>query len=88
MKGTLNRLHNKLGLSTETIVQVYKSYWKFIRAKIEELPLKDDLDEEAFSRLRTNFNIPNLGKIHCTYPRYKVIKRINRRRSNDESQED
>lgn len=86
MQRTLNKLHNELDLPIETIQQVYKSYWKFIRTKIEELPLKEDLDEETFSRLRTNFNIPKLGKLHCTYPRYKVIKNINRRR-NDKYQE-
>ena len=88
MKEILNKLHNELGLSTETILQVYKSYWKFIRTKIEELPLKEDLDKEAFSRIKTNFNIPKLGKLHCTYPRYEVIKRLNRRRNNAENKED
>lgn len=88
MEEVISRLHNELGLPKEVILKVYKSYWRFVRSKIEELPLKEELDEETFNKLRTNFNIPKLGKIHCTYPRYKVIKEINRRRNNAENQED
>jgi hypothetical protein len=47
----------------------------FIRQTIEEFPLKEDIDEETFSKLRTNFNIPNLGKLVCPYERYKGLKK-------------
>lgn len=86
MRETLNKLSRELNLPIEIISDTYKAYWKFIREKIEELPLKEDLDEETFSKLKTNFNIPNLGKLHCTYNRYKVLKNMNRRR-HDKHQE-
>jgi hypothetical protein len=38
------------------------------------LPLKEDLTDEEFNELRTNFNIPSLGKLHCTLGRYRAIK--------------
>lgn len=86
MKETLIKLSIRLNLPIEVVSQAYKAYWRFIRSKIEELPLKDDLDEETFSKLRTSFNIPKLGKIHCTYPRYKVLKNINRKIKDDKYQ--
>lgn len=54
--------------------KVYRSYWKSIRDTIQELSLKDDISEEEFQKLRTNFNIPSLGKLSCTYDRVKRVK--------------
>lgn len=70
----LNRVADKLGLPIEVVKEAYESYWEYIRHTISELPLKDDLSEEEFGELRTNFNIPSIGKLSCTYPRYKAIK--------------
>lgn len=70
----VDHVANKLELPREVVKEAYESYWKYIRCTISELPLKDDLSEEEFSRLRVNFNIPSIGKLSCTYPRYKAIK--------------
>lgn len=75
MQQTIDRLSRELNLPTDVVVKSYKAYWLFIRQTIEELPLKEDMNEETFSRLRTNFNIPNLGKLACTYERYIGIKK-------------
>lgn len=75
MQQTIDRLSRELNLPTDVVVKSYKAYWLFIRQTIEELPLKEDMDEETFSKLRTNFNIPNLGKLACTYERYIGIKK-------------
>ena len=87
MQTTLNKLSEELDIPVETLIKVYKSYWKFIHSKIEELPLKDDLDEEAFSKLKTNFNISNLGKLSCTYPRYKIVKEVTKKIENAKHKE-
>jgi hypothetical protein len=79
MKEILNKLSRKLNLQPEEILDIYKAYWKFIHTTIKTLPLKEDLDEESFNKLKTNFNIPKLGKLHCTYSKYKTIKLINKR---------
>lgn len=87
MKETLINLSRELQIPVEEILTTYKAYWKFIRNKIEELPLKEDLTEEKFSKLKTNFNIPKIGKLHCTYPRYKTIKLINKKREDAKHKE-
>lgn len=75
MQQTIDRLSRELNLPADVVVKSYKAYWLFIRQTIEGLPLKEDMNEETFSRLRTNFNIPNLGKLACTYERYIGIKK-------------
>lgn len=63
-----------MNLPVEVVETAYKSYWKFIKKTIQELPLKEDLSEEEFLKLRTNFNIVSLGKLSCNYDRYKNVK--------------
>lgn len=58
----------------EIVDKAYKAFWAYIKATIAELPLKEELSEEGFYGLRTNFNIPSLGKITCTYDMYKRVK--------------
>jgi len=69
----------ELNIPIEVVNFAYTSYWRFIKNKIKELPLKENLDEKAFSKLKTNFNIPSLGKLNCTYKRFlgKNKQRIN-----------
>lgn len=64
----------ELNIPEEVVKEAYRSFWGFIRHTIEELPLKEDLNMEQFSDLRTNFNIPSLGKLHCTYERMLGVK--------------
>lgn len=65
----------ELGLPPQVVKEAYESYWTFIRNNIKALPLKEDLSKEEFDKLRTNFNIPSLGKLSCTYDRFIGIKK-------------
>lgn len=67
-------LSKELNIPEEVVDAAYKSFFAFIRKVISDLPLKEDLSEEEFNKLRTNFNIPALGKLHCTYERYLGMK--------------
>jgi hypothetical protein len=57
------------------IKEVYKSQFLFLRNKIQELPLKEISSTEDFEKLRTNFNLPSLGKFNCTYDHLMGMKR-------------
>lgn len=74
MQERINDIARELSLPPQVISRVYKAYWLFIRKTIEALPLKDNLTEEQFSRLRTNFNLPYLGKLSCNYKRWQGVK--------------
>lgn len=65
----------ELGLPPQVVKEAYESYWTFIRNNIKALPLKEDLSREEFDKLRTNFNIPSIGKLSCTYDRMCGVKK-------------
>lgn len=75
MKNSIyKKVSDELNIPLDVVMFAYKSYWKFIKETIQNLPLKEDLSEEEFAKLKTNFNIVSLGKLSCTYDRYKRIK--------------
>lgn len=69
------QVSEELNLPLEVIKLAYKSQWEFIRESIKILPLKQNLSEEEFNKLRTNFNVPSIGKLSCTYKRYQGVKK-------------
>lgn len=77
----------EMNIPIEVVKEAYLSYWKFIRKTIQELPLKDDLSEEEFAKLKTNFNIVSLGKLSCDYDRYVKLK-LREKYKNDKSKKD
>lgn len=85
----VTELSEELEIPEEVVDTAYKSFFEFIRETIVSLPLKEELSEEDFNTLRTNFNIPSLGKLHCTYERFKRMKeRINYLKKLKEEYED
>lgn len=76
-KDIIKEVSKITGIPTEVVDKTYKAFWLYIRDSIQKLPLKEELTEDEFLTLRTNFNIPSLGKLTCTYDRYKgVISRF------------
>lgn len=71
----IGKVSQEMGLPPEVVDTAYKSYWKFIKQTIQSLPLKDNISEEDFTKLRTNFNIPSLGKLTCTFDRMMGVKK-------------
>lgn len=68
-KEIAKKVAEELNLPQELVEHTYRSFFLFIRDKIQSLPLKDELPESEFSKLRTNFNVPSLGKFTCNYKR-------------------
>lgn len=89
----IDKISLDTGIKPEIIDKVYKAYWLYIRNSVQELPLKEDISEAEFLNLRTNFNIPSLGKLICTYDRYRGMKKRfqhirNIRKRDEEAKED
>ena len=70
----ISKVSEELNIPRELVENTYKAYWNFIRVTIEELPLKTELTQLEYGNLRTNINIPSLGKLNCTYNRYIGIR--------------
>ena len=89
-KPIFEKVSSELNIPVKVVEYAYKSYWKFIREKIKELPLKDIKDEEEFLKLRTNFNIPSIGKLGITLNRFNKVNKIElfvNKNKNDKSKE-
>lgn len=71
----IKKVSQETGIPVRVVNLAYKSYWKFIKQKIQTLPLKGNISEEEFNALRTNFNIPNLGKLYLTWDRVQGCKK-------------
>lgn len=71
----IKKVSEELNLPLEVVDRTYKSYWVFIKDTINSLPLKEDINEEEFTKLRTNFNIPSLGKLCVTWDRLMGCKK-------------
>lgn len=66
----IKQVSTELGLPPKVVKEAYESLWTFIRNNIKALPLKEDLSKEEFDKLRTNFNVPSIGKMSVTWERY------------------
>lgn len=47
-KDLITQISKELSLPYKVVDKVYKSYWRFIRDTIQNLPLKENLTEEDF----------------------------------------
>ena len=86
----IKEVSDKLNLPKELVDKAYKAFWLFIRNHIESLPLKESISEEDFNKLRTNFNIPSIGKLYVTWDKlggtknkFKMIKELKARNDKD-----
>lgn len=62
-------------LSADFVNKTYRAYWKAVKQHITSLPLKENLSDEEFLKLRPNVNIPSIGKLYITLNRYRGVKK-------------
>lgn len=72
----LTKVAKDLGLPLDVVREAYFSFWRFLRDKMKEIPLQEDLTEEQFNKYRTSFNVPSLGKFSCSYDRMLNVKKV------------
>lgn len=72
----VEKVSSDTGLPKKIVDRTYRAYWKAIREHISSLPLKEDLSDDEFNRLRPNINIPSIGKLCVTLDRYKKMKKM------------
>lgn len=73
-KEIIEEVAESMDLTPSMVDRIYKAYWKGIREHIKNLPLKEDLTDEEFLKLRPNINIPSIGKLYVTLERYHNLK--------------
>lgn len=69
------------GRTYEEVIRIIKSPYVFMRGTISNLDIKRDLDRSEFEKLKTNFNIPSIGKLYASYYIYKSINKHGKEKS-------
>lgn len=78
MQRIINDLSTELGLPKNVILNTYKSYWNYIKNTISKIDFDSINSEQEYNKVKVNFNIPNLGKLGCSYDRMIKIKQQNK----------
>ncbi len=71
-----------MGITVEEVRYTYMMFIKHLIDIMGEIDLSKDMTEEEFKQLRTNFNIPSVGKIGLPYDRFQYLRKayINQKR--------
>jgi hypothetical protein len=73
----LEKIAAKHNITIEEVKAVIDSMYGFIREKVTDINFTEkELTKEEFSNLKTNFNIPCIGKFVAVYYAYKKINKI------------
>lgn len=75
MNDVYKKVATDLNIDEKLVKKVYIAYWQYIKDCIQKLPLKENLTEEEFNKLRTHFNISSLGHLSCSYDRMLGVKK-------------
>ncbi len=74
MTEDLHRIARELDLPPSLVTRYYRAYWLYIKSSIEEFELKQDMSEDAYNKMRVNFNLPNLGRLACSFKRQQLLR--------------
>tara|TARA_R110000850_G_scaffold90138_3_gene192341 strand:- start:12227 stop:12487 length:261 start_codon:yes stop_codon:yes gene_type:complete len=68
-------LSEKHGIEIGLIEKIISSPYEFIQKTTRNLVFEDNLTKEEFSKIKTNFNIPSLGKLFASNYLYDQIQK-------------
>jgi hypothetical protein len=80
IKALIHRIGLKYNLQDEVIRKIISSPYKFTREKISELQVNDDMTEEEYNKLKTNFIYLYIGKLYTTFDICTKFYKINKER--------
>lgn len=73
-------LAEKHGISIEEMHALIGSPYSLIQKKTKELYFIDNMTREEFDKMKTNFNIPCIGKSYASYYMYNEIQKKNNKK--------
>lgn len=71
----VKELAEKYNLDVDVVKKIICSQYDFIQKKTKELEFKDGLSREEFDKMKTNFNIPGIGKLYASFYLYNEIQK-------------
>jgi len=78
----IKEIAKETGLSVETVKSILNSPYEFIRETTGAMEIDRDLTTEEFNELKTNFNIPGIGKLYASNYMYRRINKLNGKKDN------
>lgn len=78
----IQEIAEKHGLTVEEVESIIESQYEFIREKIKEIKLDEDLTKDQFLMEKTNFNIPSIAKLYASYYIYSEINKKKKKKGN------
>lgn len=80
VKMLIHSIGLKYNLQDEVIRKIIASPYKFAKEKIKSLEINDDITEEEYNKLKTNFNFPSIGKLYSSFEVFVKYKKIKEKR--------
>lgn len=79
MSKKIKQIYHEVGLRNNLrdneVKEIIESQYKFIKEKIESIDFRSINNEEEFNKLKTNFLLKYLGKLHTNYPTLTKVKK-------------
>lgn len=74
----LKEIAKRYNISTNEAKEIISGMYKFIKEKIVSLEFKDtQYSKEEFDGMKTNFNLPCIGKLCASHYQYSRINKLN-----------
>ena len=71
----IKELAEKYNIDYEIIKKIVSSPYDFIQKKTREIEFEDGLSREEFDKMKTNFNLPGIGKLYASFFLYEEIQK-------------
>jgi len=68
-------LADKYGIEIGEMKNIISAPYDFIQKITKELVFEDNLSKEDFDKMKTNFNIPGIGKLYASNYLYNEIQK-------------
>ena len=69
------------GITLEEMHAIISSPYSLIKQKTKELFFEPNMTREQFDKMKTNFNIPAIGKLYASYYLYNEIQKKNNKKN-------
>jgi hypothetical protein len=80
IKKLIHSIGLKYNLQDDVINKIIGSPYKFTRIKMTELSIHDDILEEDYNKLKTNFIYPHIGKLYTNFDICTKFRKIKKER--------
>jgi|TARA_R110000744_G_scaffold377322_1_gene492205 hypothetical protein len=79
----IEKISEEMSMPKEVVIKAIESQYEFIRKKTKELHFDPNLTREEFDAMKTNFNIPCIGKLYASFYMYRKMNENARKRNKE-----